>query len=120
MVVISAEHKTLIENTPVALATVDNSANPNVIPVASVKVVAKNKILITDNFMKQTRNNILANPHVCIAVWNKDSDGVKIIGEATYYSAGKWKDYVKQMPENKDLAAKGAIIITIKNIFKLC
>jgi predicted pyridoxine 5'-phosphate oxidase superfamily flavin-nucleotide-binding protein len=119
MVVIDSKAKNIIENNPVALSTINSDGTPNVIAVACVKVVSKNQILITDNFMKQTRENILANPHVCTAVWDKDCNGYKFVGKAEYHMIGKWKDYVKIMPENKGLAAKGAIIINISKIIKL-
>jgi len=120
MVIIDSKTKNIIENNPIALSTINPDGKPNVIAVACVKVVSKDKILITDNFMKQTRENILTNPNVCTAVWNKESKGYKFIGKATYHTIGKWKEHVKNMPENKGLAAKGAIIIKISKIIKLC
>ena len=56
--------KKLIEENPIALATVCSDGNPNVIPVAFVKVVSEKEIVITDNFMKQTRENLQKNKNV--------------------------------------------------------
>lgn len=53
--------KKLIEENPVALATVCSDGNPNVIPIAFAKVVSDNEIVITDNFMIQTRENLQSN-----------------------------------------------------------
>lgn len=113
------ETKNLIEENPVSFATVDGESNPNVIGVAYVKVVSDNEIVITDNFMKQTRENIIANSNVCLAVWDKDWNGSKIIGTATYHKDGKWKEFVKKMPENEGMAAKAAILIKVNKIIKL-
>jgi predicted pyridoxine 5'-phosphate oxidase superfamily flavin-nucleotide-binding protein len=49
MVKINSETKKLIEENPLAFATVDDAGKPNVIAVAYVKVVSKNQILIIDN-----------------------------------------------------------------------
>lgn len=119
MIKISFEIKKLIEGNPVAFATVDCLSNPNVIGVAYVKVVSDNQILITDNFMEQTKENIIENNNVCLAVWNKTWEGYKLIGKAEYFTDGKWKRYVEKMVENKNLPAKGAILITVSMLIKL-
>ena len=111
--------KKIIENNAVAFATVDKTSKPNVIGVAYVKVVAKNQVLITDNFMKQTKENLAKNNNVCLAVWNKNWKGYKLVGKAKYFTNGKWKKYVEKMPENKGFSAKGAILITVSKLIKL-
>ena len=110
------EIKELIENSPVALATVTSSNKPNVIGVAFVKVVSDNEVLITDNYMNQTKNDILENKNICLIVWDKDLKGFKIIGKAEYFTEGKWKKYVEEINENEGLPAKGAILITVEKI----
>lgn len=116
---ISSEIKKLIEGNPIAFATINTNGTPNVIGVAYVKVVSKNQIVITNNFMKQTAKNIEKKNNVCLAVWDKNWNGYKLIGKAKYLTTGKWKKFVEQMPENKGLAAKGAILITISKLIKL-
>lgn len=71
---ITGKLKKLIESVAMALATVDRSGRPNVVAVACVKVVSRNKLLITDNFMNKTRANILKNNQVALAVWSKDEE----------------------------------------------
>jgi hypothetical protein len=107
--------KKIIEENPVALATVDNENKPNVIAVAYVKVI-EDKIVVTDNFMKTSVANILVNPNVSLAVWDKDWNGYKITGQATYYTGGKWKEIVETLPENKDFSAKGAVVVSVESI----
>ncbi len=120
MMIIGNNLKKLIENNAMSLATVNNDNTPNVIGVAYIKVVSENKIIITDNFMSQTINNIQENNNICIAVWNEKWKGAKIIGTADYYTSGEWKSYVENMKENQGLSAKGAILVTISQIIKLC
>ena len=109
--------KNLIEKNPLAFATVSNN-KPNVIGVACVKVVDKNKILITDNYMKSTIKNISLNNNVAIVVWDKNLNGYKLIGRAKYYTSGKYFEFVKKMKENRGLPTKGAILINISKIIK--
>ncbi|GBE16438.1 pyridoxamine 5'-phosphate oxidase [bacterium BMS3Abin15] len=118
MVGITSKAKKIIEENPVAFATVNNN-KPNVIAVAYVKVVSKNQVIITDNFMKQTKKNLAKNNNVCLAVWNKKWEGVKLVGKAKYHTKGKWKKFIEEMKENKGHAAKGAILITVSKLIKL-
>ena len=119
MIKITPKAKKLIEENPLAFATVDKTGKPNVIGVAYVKVVSRNQILITDNYMKQTKENLEKNNNICLAVWDKKWNGYKLIGKARYFTKGKWKKFVEEMSENKGLAAKGAILVTISQLIKL-
>ena len=110
--------KRVIENNPSAFATVNNN-KPNVIGVAYIKVVSKNQIIITDNYMKSAIINLKKNKKVGLAVWDKKWNGYKLNGTARYFTSGKWKKFVEEMKENKEMPAKGAILVTINEIKKL-
>ena len=117
---ITGKLKKLIEGVALALATVDKSGQPNVVAVACVKVVSRNKLLITDNFMNKTKANILANSQVALAVWSRDEEiGYQLKGGARYLASGKWKRAVDEMEENKGMAHKGSVLVTVKEIWDL-
>jgi len=116
---ITSEAKKIIEENPVAFATVNSDNKPNVIGVACVKVVSENQVLITDNYMKRTKENLERNNNICLAVWDKDWKGYKLIGTAEYFTKGEWKEFIEKIPENKGLPAKGAILVTISKLIKL-
>ncbi len=111
-----SEIKSLIESNPVALSTITENNKPNVIGVASVKVVSDSELLITDNYMNRTKEDIIKNNNVCLIVWDTDFKGYKIIGTAEYFTEGKWKKNVEEMSENEGFPAKGAILIKIEKI----
>jgi len=125
MIEINEELKQLVENNIVAFASVDEAGKPHNIAVAYPKVVSKNQIIITDNFMKETIQNILKNNSISLVVWNtdwediKDCYGYELRGTIKYFTSGKWHDFVKNMKKNKGLPAKGAILITVNKIKKL-
>ena len=79
MNMIDENAKTILESNPVAFATVDASGAPNVIGTAYAKVIADDKILITDNYMVQTIDNIKSNTKICLASWDADWNGFKFI-----------------------------------------
>ncbi|GBE19686.1 pyridoxamine 5'-phosphate oxidase [archaeon BMS3Abin17] len=114
---INEEVKKMIEENPVALATIKDG-NPYVITVAFVKV-KDDKIVITNNYMTNTINNIKDNPNVSLAVWNKDWKGYQINGKAEYFEEGEWHDFVKAIEENKDEACRGAIVVEVNKIKRL-
>jgi predicted pyridoxine 5'-phosphate oxidase superfamily flavin-nucleotide-binding protein len=111
------EIKKIIEKNPVALSTVSREGKPYVIAVASVKV-KDDKIIITDNYMGRTINNLKNYPNVSLVVWNKDWKGYNIQGRAEYYDKGTFLDFVKALKENKKEPCKGAIVIEINHIKK--
>jgi len=123
MVEINEELKKLIEENALAFATVDENKNPHCIVVGFVKVVSKNQILVTDNYMGETVKNIQQNPSVALSVWSKDWKkecvGYELRGIAEYFTSSKWYEIIKQIPENKGEPCKGAILITINKIKKL-
>lgn len=117
-VVISTEARDIIENNPMAISTVMQNGDPNVIGVACIKVIEENKLLVTDVFMNQTLKDIEYKPKVAVVAWRKDMTGYKPLGTAKYYSDGDYFDQVKALEENKELNPKGAIVISVHRIIK--
>ncbi|MFH0936610.1 MAG: pyridoxamine 5'-phosphate oxidase family protein [Candidatus Woesearchaeota archaeon] len=121
MVTINKELKQLIEENALAFASINE--NPHCIAIAFVKVVSKNQILVTDNYMVETRKNLQKNPNIALAIWNKDWKenciGYELIGTAEYFTEGKWYNIIKNIPENKGEPCKGAILVTINKIKSL-
>ncbi|MBN2016117.1 pyridoxamine 5'-phosphate oxidase family protein [Candidatus Dojkabacteria bacterium] len=117
---INNKQKALIESVALAFGTCNKQGKPNVVAVACVKVVDQDKILITDNFFNKTRKNLLENKNVALTVWNKEEEyGYQFKGPAEYFTEGKWKEIVDEMEENKGLAHKAAVLVTVKEVYKL-
>jgi predicted pyridoxine 5'-phosphate oxidase superfamily flavin-nucleotide-binding protein len=123
MVEIDKQLKNLIENNALGFATIDEDNTPHCIAVGFVKVVSKNQLLISDNYLVRCVSNIAKNPAVALVVWNQDWKdnciGFELGGTAEYFSKGKWHEMIKKIPENKDAPCKGAILITVTRIKSL-
>lgn len=108
------------ESLIMALATVNKKGEPHNIAVGYVKVIYKNQLLISDNWIVESLENIKSNPNVSLAVWNKDWEeaciGYEFRGKAEYFTSGKWVDEIKRLPINEGEPCKGAILITINKI----
>lgn len=109
--------KEIIENKIVALASITLDNKPHAIAV-EVNKVEGNKIIITDNQMKNTPKYIKNNPNVSLVFWEKEN-GWRIDGKAEYYNSGKWLDFVKSLDENKNYSPKGAIVVNVEEIAEL-
>jgi len=114
---ISEEAKKIIEDNALALATITDKGEPYVIGVAGCKV-KDDKIVITDNYMKSTVENIKRIPKVALVVWDKKMNGYQFLGQAEYFNDGDWVKYVKGLKENKDTPAKGAVIVEVNKVIK--
>ena len=112
--------KMINESLVMALATVDKNGEPHNIAVGYVKVVSKNRLLISDNWIVESVENIKLNPDVSLVVWNKNWEeaciGYEFRGKAEYFTSGKWVEEIKKIPINKDEPCKGAILVTINKI----
>ncbi|MEE9406334.1 MAG: pyridoxamine 5'-phosphate oxidase family protein [Candidatus Aenigmarchaeota archaeon] len=119
---ITEEHKKMIEENAMALATVGRDGKPHVIAVAFVKV-KDGKIVVTDNYIVETTKNIQDNKNIALAVWNRewqeDCRGFEFSGTAEYHMGDEWHDFVKSLPENEGEACKGAIVVTVEKVKKL-
>ena len=106
-----------LKNKNIALASVGRDNCPHNIAV-EINDIRDNKIIITNNFMNTTIENIKSNPNVSLVFWEND-EGIEIDGIVEYFDSGKWFDFVKELPENEEFDVKGAIVIEIKNIKKI-
>lgn len=115
------EFKELIDGKPIHIATVTKDNNPNLSVASDVKVIEKNKIIISVNEMKNTQNNIKYNPNVVITVFNDEWVGLKIFGKARFYTQGEYYNFCNNTffpnGETTPFGAtkpKGAIVVTVE------
>jgi len=103
-----------------AFSTVNKNGTPNVVPIASKKIVNDDTILVIDTFFKKTKENILQNKNVSIAMW-EGSKGYQIKGLSTYHSNGETfdeaKGWILKLKPNKII--KGVVEIKITDIYSI-
>ena len=120
---IDSELKRLIEENAMALSTLDGDGKVHTIAVGFAKVINERQLVITDNYMSKTVNNINRENRVTLAVWNRNwkdkSVGYELRGFAEYFLEGVWHNFVKGLKENRGEPCKGAILVTVKEKNKL-
>jgi len=120
-VIINDNIKEFFDKVPImVLSTVAKNGMPNVVPIGSKKIINNDTILTIDTYHNKTKENILQNGNVSIAMW-KDYEGYQIKGVAEYYSEGKifedGKNWILKFKPQK--IVKGVILIKVKEIFYL-
>jgi predicted pyridoxine 5'-phosphate oxidase superfamily flavin-nucleotide-binding protein len=119
MASITPEMKGIIENTRVfALATATKEGEPNVAAIACVRVLSDDELLIMDNYMLKTRQNIETNPKVAIAAW-AGGKGYQFKGRARVETSGKIFEEGAAWVKSRDpnLNSKAAVIVKVDEIY---
>lgn len=97
------------------LATVDRDGKPNSAPVGLVKIVSQDQIMLVDNLMVKTRENIEQNPNVAITYWSdKDQYGYQLKGKARMETAGKFFGNSVKWIKEKGFPANPKAIIVVR------
>ena len=100
-----------------AVATATKDSTPNVVPIAFAKVLSEDEILLVDNFMVKTKENIKVNPKVAVSVWDFEAlKGYQFKGTARIETSGKVFDEGVQMVKSM-LTPKSAVIVKVEEIY---
>ena len=116
--VVLKELKEILETNSLSFSSVNKNAFPHTIYVLYAKVIGGNKILITDNYMKKIKENILENKTAALSLLVGEA-AFELCGTAEYFSSGELIDKIKAIPENKGAPCKGAIVVSVKEIVKM-
>lgn len=98
----------------VVFTTSDLNMQPHAIFV-EINKIENDSIIITDNFMNTSVENIKGNKRVFVLAFKENYEYIlSITGYAIYHDTGELMEYVKK--ENEGFSPKGAIEIKITNI----
>ncbi len=101
------------------LATATKDGKPNAVPIRFARIISDDEILLMDNFMLKTRQNIDANPVVAVSVWVSGKGGYQFKGTARVESSGKTFDegaqWVKSVSPKRN--PKAAVIVKVDEIY---
>ncbi|MEA1961179.1 MAG: pyridoxamine 5'-phosphate oxidase family protein [Bacillota bacterium] len=118
MAKINEEMREVLEGSMWVLATADKNGVPNAVPIHFTKVLGENQLMLVDNFMKKTKVNIEANPHVSISVWKK-SVGFQFKGIAKIETSGAHFDAGVEMVKKATdkFVPKGVVVVDLDDIY---
>lgn len=70
-----------------AVATCDENGVPNVVCCSMKQAYDDETVMISDQYMKKTLANVLANPHMAVTVWD-ETHGYQVKGTVIYENEG--------------------------------
>jgi hypothetical protein len=109
----------------IALATVSEVGEPNVVPIAYKKIVSDTELMLVNIFMKKTNENIKLNSKVAVSAWYTDTSGIskgyQFKGKARIETSGKFFDEGVKMVKiaEPELTPKSAVIINVDSIYSI-
>ena len=98
------------------LATTTKDGKPNVVYVAYLKAIDDETIIIADNKMVKTLENVLANPQMAFTFRDDEVGSYQIKGSIEYHTDDEYHDEVKKWCK-QHLARKGAIILHVEEVY---
>ena len=107
------KYTSLIENNPCHIATVNNDNTPNLSVASDIKVLDDETILISNNEMIHTPDNIFANHNVVLTSFSDKWAGLRLTGVASYHTQGEYFDICNKYFNNETATPKGAIIVKV-------
>jgi len=119
MAKVTDEIKESLKATKIAyLATATKDGGPNVVPIAAVKFLDDETLLISDQYFGKTLNNLKENPKIALTWWG-DKDGFQIKADITIHTEGDiFREDVQWVKSIKDtLNPKSAIVAKITAVY---
>ena len=98
------------------VATCDRQGTPNVVYIKYLKVVDDQTVLIADNYLQKTRDNILSNPQLSFVVLDEEKGSFQIKGTAKRMIDGLlYSEIQKWVPAKYPREA--AIVLTVEQVY---
>ena len=115
--------KAILKQEAFPVATASNDSTANVAYITYLKPIDDETILIADNFLNKTRDNILANSKVSFAVLDEAKGSYQIKGTAKRLTEGKIFDHMQDWVVD-ELPRVAAIVMTVEEVYngaeKIC
>lgn len=98
------------------VATSSKKSVPNVVYIKFLKVVDDETILIGDNYLNKTRNNILDNGNVAFTVLDEEKGAFQVKGTAERFEKGDMYDEVQNWVPD-DLPKEAAVVLKVESVY---
>ena len=111
-----AVKKAISKQETIPVATSNQYLMPNVVYIKYLKVVDSQTVLIADNFLNKTRDNIVNNGKIAFAVRDEEKGSYQIKGTAERLTEGAMFEEVQKWVPGK-LPRVAAVIMHIEEIY---
>lgn len=110
-----------IEKDLVFLATASADGVPNVVPIGFARPIDKDTILIADNYMNKTRQNLVNNPWISLVTKDASKCPFQFKDKVEIFESGTHFDKVTEWGQNAmtKLTPKAAILMNVTEIYSI-
>jgi predicted pyridoxine 5'-phosphate oxidase superfamily flavin-nucleotide-binding protein len=110
-----------LEKDLVFLATASPDGVPNVVPIGFARPIDGETILIADNYMKKTRQNLENNPRISLVTKDATKCPFQFKGKVKIFESGEYFDIVTEWGQNAmtKLTPKAAILMQVEEIYSI-
>ena len=102
---------------PVVFTTVNQKGMPNTIYVVCVKRIGEDRIVVANNKMHKTLENIKAGTKATLLYITKEKKSFQVKGSLAYMTDGDIYDDMKNRWLDKKYPGYGAVVLTIEEVY---
>jgi len=102
---------------PVVMTTVDPNGTPNTIYVTCVQMISDDQIVVADNKMHKTRENLKSGTPVCLLYITDKTKAFQLKGSAQYKTEGAIFNEMKSGWLDQKYPGHAAVIVTIDAVY---
>jgi predicted pyridoxine 5'-phosphate oxidase superfamily flavin-nucleotide-binding protein len=110
-----------LEKDLVFLSTASPDGIPNVVPIGFARPIDEDTILIADNYMNKTRQNLEKNPRISLVTKDATKCPYQFKGTTEIFESGKYFDIVTEWGQNAmtKLTPKAAVLMKVEEIYSI-
>ena len=111
---IAAKSKTFI------MATASKEGKPNGVPIGFTRIISDDEVMLVDNYMHKSRQNIAENPVVAVTFWSpEDRYGYQFKGKARVETSGKLFDEATRWCHERgpEYSARAVVVVKVNEIY---
>jgi predicted pyridoxine 5'-phosphate oxidase superfamily flavin-nucleotide-binding protein len=102
------------------VATSSKDGKPNAVPIGLAKIISDDEVMLADNFMHKTRQNLDENPMVGVTFWSmKDAYGYQFKGKARVETSGRLLDEAHRELQEREFpfTPKAVVVVKVDEIY---
>jgi len=105
----------------VFFATATKNGTPNVVPIGFARPLDNKTILIVDNYMNKTRENLENNPEASLVPRDASKCPYQFKGTVEIHTSGKYFDDAVDWAQSvmSELSPKAAVLLKVEEIYSV-
>ena len=100
---------------PYILATAGKDGKPNGVPMGIMKIISDDEVMMLDNFLYKTRQNLEENPVAAVTYWSpEDRYGYQLKGKVRIETSGELLDEARRELKERGFPFTSRAVVIVK------